>query len=96
MEIDSPHPTDAHARARPPCSPGLRRERRCAATAAAPLRRRPCPTVACRAPPLPNCSLGSVDHARPALPRRRPRRRRECVGAEWPADVGARQGLLCK
>jgi hypothetical protein len=40
--------------------------------------------------------LGSIDHARLALPRRRPRRRRKRIGAEWPADVGARQGLLCK
>jgi hypothetical protein len=38
--------------------------------------------------------LGPVDHARLALPRRRPRRRRERVRADWPAVVGARQGLF--
>jgi hypothetical protein len=89
MGIGSPCPANAHIRVKPPCSPALRRERRCAATAAAPLHRRPCPAVARRAPPLPIPSLDSVGHAWPAIPRRRPRRRRERVGTEKLAGVEA-------
>jgi hypothetical protein len=61
--IAPPHPSGAHARAMPPCSPAVRRERRCAATAAAPHRRRQCPVATRWAPPLPISSLGPVGRA---------------------------------
>jgi hypothetical protein len=96
MEIDSPHPTDARARASSSRSPALHRERRRAATAAAPPRRQQSSTSARRAPPYPTCSPPPAGHAPPAPPRRRPRRRLEHAGAERPGSVKAVQGHVCE
>jgi hypothetical protein len=89
MEIDSPLPPGARACVSPSCSPVLHRERRRAATAAAPPRRQPrSPASRCALPP-PQHPLGLVGPTPPAPPRRR-----EHAGAERPGNVEAGQGLV--
>jgi hypothetical protein len=84
-----PNSPGAHARVSFSCSPALRRERRRAATAAAPPHRWSRSTIARHARSPPQCSLGPVGPARPAPPHRRPRRWRERARTERPADVEA-------
>jgi hypothetical protein len=57
--------TDAHAPLLGPCSPSLHRERRCAATAAAPVRRPLCSPATSLVLPCPMPFRGPVDGVRP-------------------------------
>jgi hypothetical protein len=96
MEIASPLPTGAPTHVRLSRSPAFHWERRRAATAAAPLRRRQGSTSARRAPLRPTFSPHPAGRARPVPPRWRPRRRWERAGADGRSPSGPGRDLCVK